>query len=124
MQEAKRVLLVDDNIASAELMAELLLCNGFDVSMAHHPRAALEMVKKFSPEVALLDIGLPEIDGCELARRIALITPGCRLIAVTGYGDEGVRVRTREAGFSAHLVKPVDVATLLAAIGGETPDSR
>lgn len=118
-QEAKRVLVVDDNVDSAELMAEVLRCKGLDVSIATHPRAALAMLATFSPQVALLDIGLPGIDGYELARRIARTKADCRLIAITGYGDARARARAREAGFSAHLVKPVTVEVLLAAISGD-----
>lgn len=96
-----------------------MTCNGLDVSVANDPVAALAIVEKFSPEVALLDIGLPEMDGYELARRITETQAGCRLIAVTGYGNENARTRAWEAGFSAYLVKPVAAEMQLSAIFDE-----
>jgi CheY-like chemotaxis protein len=113
---AKRVLLVDDNIDSVEMVAELLRLRGFDVAVANHSRAALELAATFLPEVAVLDIGLPDVDGYELARTIAQSGTGCRLIAVTGYGNDRDRERAREAGFAVHLLKPTPIAAILAAI--------
>jgi CheY-like chemotaxis protein len=73
-------------------------------------------VTTFSPEAALIDIALPEMTGYELARRICQSAATCRLIAVTGYADLGARARSLDAGFAAHLVKPVSVELLLRAI--------
>jgi CheY-like chemotaxis protein len=112
----KRVLVVDDNADSAYLVAEMLRLKGYDVVVVSDPQAALEIVPTFLPEVALLDIGLPGVDGYELARRIAQSGSGCRLIAVTGYGHERDRVRALESGFAVHLVKPATISAILAAI--------
>jgi CheY-like chemotaxis protein len=117
----KRVLVVDDNVDSADLTAEILRIKGLEVSVAHGSQAALDLVPTFLPDVALLDIGLPEMDGYELARRIAQLVIGCRLIAVTGYGNAGDRANSQAAGFAAHLTKPVTTADLLAAIAADDP---
>jgi CheY-like chemotaxis protein len=115
-ERRKRVLLVDDNVDSVEMVAELLRLRGFDVAVANDPHAALELASTFLPEVAVLDIGLPDLDGYELARRIAQSGIECRLIAVTGYGHDSDRERAREAGFAVHLLKPTPIAAILAAI--------
>jgi PAS domain S-box-containing protein len=109
-----RVLVVDDNKDAAESLAMLLRVAGHDVRTANDGLTALEMAKIFRPEVVLLDIGLPRMDGYEVARLLRK-QPGLEgavLIAVTGYGQEEDRRRTREAGLNAHLVKPVDLADL------------
>ncbi len=114
----RRVLLVDDNVDAAELLAELLRISGHDVVVAHDAVTALAEVTSFVPEVAVLDIGLPVIDGYELAERLRAL-PGLddvRLVALTGYGQDGDRERAARAGFARHLVKPVAMTTLLAAI--------
>jgi len=118
----RRVLLVDDNADAAEMLAQLLRAAGHDVLVAHDGPSALGSAAAFSPEVALLDIGLPVMDGYELARRLrhALVAPA-RLVALTGYGQEHDRRRTQEAGFEAHLVKPVDLRRLLEVVNG-VPD--
>jgi len=116
----RRVLLVEDNVDSAELLAELLRAKGLEVVIAHSPTAALDLVATFSPEVVLLDVGLPEMTGYELARRIRQSGATCRLIAVTGYGDPDSRSRSRDAGFAAHLVKPVTVDRILGAIADDS----
>lgn len=116
--QRKRVLVVDDSVDSADMTAEVLSLHGFDVVVANGAHEALALVPTFVPEVALLNIGLPEMDGYELARRIAKSATGCLLIAITGYGAERDRVRASEAGFAGHLVKPVPVAAILAAIVG------
>lgn len=116
----KRVLIVDDNEDAATMLAELLRRHGHEVAVAHDAAAALKVVPGFTPEVALLDIGLPVIDGYELAQRLRNLPSAatCRLIAVTGYGQDGDRERAMEAGFARHLVKPVFVEELLQAIAG------
>jgi|SRR4051812_25132290 CheY-like chemotaxis protein len=116
MTEVKRarVLLVDDNVDLAEMTADMLCARGFDVSVATSSLAALELTATFVPEVALLDIGLPEMDGYELARRLAESVPGIWLIAITGYEHD--RARARAAGFAAHLLKPFTTAAILAAV--------
>lgn len=119
LSDPRRVLVVDDNEDAAELLAELLRLKGFEVSIAHTPVAALDLVATFSPEVALLDIGLPGMTGYELARRLCEVAGACRLIAVTGHADVEAQALAVDAGFAAHLVKPVSVDALLRAIAGE-----
>jgi PAS domain S-box-containing protein len=119
-----RVLVVDDNVDAAEMMAEVLAVAGYQVRTAHDGPAALSLIDGFVPEVALLDIGLPSMNGYELARGIREQVPRVRLVAVTGYGQEADRVRARAAGFDAHLVKPVDFVRLekmLASFTKPTP---
>jgi CheY-like chemotaxis protein len=109
-----RVLVVDDNEDAAEMLAELLQHLGCTVRTVNDGPAALELVGDFRPEVALLDIGLPVMDGYELARRLTLY-PGLealRLVAVTGYGQSKDRERSAAAGFHVHLVKPLGLAQL------------
>ncbi|HLV68825.1 MAG TPA: ATP-binding protein, partial [Polyangiaceae bacterium] len=115
----RRVLLVDDNQDAAEMLASLLRAEGHDVLVAHDGPSALAEARAFRPAVALLDIGLPVMDGYELAEKLlALLPRPLRLVALTGYGQDHDRRRSVEAGFAEHLVKPVDAADLLAAIEG------
>ena len=115
-----RVLIVDDNEAAALGLAELLELHGFTVRVALDGATALATVDDFQPQAALLDIGLPIMDGFELARRLRAHPQvgGLQLIAITGYGRDSDRKRSREAGFDHHLVKPIEgkaVVTLLEA---------
>ncbi|HEX7416483.1 MAG TPA: ATP-binding protein [Steroidobacteraceae bacterium] len=111
---AQRVLIVDDNVDSAQALAALLALEGHMVATANSGPQALEQAPGFAPGVVLLDIGLPGMDGHEVARRLRAMpqTRNALLIAVTGYGGEGDRRRSAEAGFAHHLVKPVDAPTL------------
>jgi signal transduction histidine kinase len=109
----KRILIVDDNVDAAESLAEVLTDMGYEVATAEDGPQALELVPRFRPEVCLLDIGLPVMDGYELAERLRDSFPEHgRLIAVTGYGQAKDRERSSKAGFSGHLVKPVDLDEL------------
>lgn len=114
----RRVLIVDDNEDAATAMASLLEAAGHHVVVLHDGIGALAELEHIRPEVALLDIGLPDMDGCELAReiqsRLGRATP--YLIALTGYGRPEDHERSRAAGFNVHLVKPVGVAKLLQAV--------
>jgi PAS domain S-box-containing protein len=115
---SRRVLVVDDNRDAAESLAKFLALSGHDVRTAHDGKAALEAARAFRPEVVLLDIGLPGMDGYQVARRLRE-QEGERhafLAALTGYGQEDDRRRSREAGFDAHLVKPTDPDDLLALV--------
>jgi CheY-like chemotaxis protein len=107
----QRVLVVDDNEDAAETLAHTLEAMGHRVRVAFDGETALDVAATFHPEVALLDIGLPVMDGYELASRLKNMPGGAdvRLIAVTGYGQARDRAAARQAGFSEHLVKPVDV---------------
>jgi signal transduction histidine kinase len=110
----RRVLVVDDNVDAAESLAMWLRLLRHDVRTVHDGPAALEAVKEYQPEVVLLDIGLPGMDGYAVAQRLRLMPGGkaVRLIAVSGYGQEEDRRRAREAGFDRHLTKPVDPDSL------------
>ncbi|HWT18734.1 MAG TPA: PAS domain S-box protein [Variovorax sp.] len=113
----QRVLVVDDNVDAAETMAMLLEALGYKSSVVHGGLAAIEAVKTQDPDVVLLDIGLPDLSGHEVARRVRaeMVNPP-PLIAVTGYGQASDRDTSLEAGFRAHLTKPVDVDNLSALL--------
>ncbi|MGE3510185.1 MAG: response regulator, partial [Vicinamibacterales bacterium] len=108
------VLIVDDNIDAAELLAEMLANMGCVVRAVHDGPTALKAAAALRPDVALLDIGLPVMDGYELARRLAHEPgmAGLRLVAVTGYGQRQDRETSAQAGFHAHFVKPIDATQL------------
>jgi CheY-like chemotaxis protein len=117
-----RVMLVDDNVDAVESMQILLEAFGYEVATAVHPDLALELVDRFEPAVAVVDIGLPGMDGYQLAteirrRREAAGKPVPRLVALTGYGGADDVARADAAGFASHLVKPVEIENLLAVLG-------
>jgi signal transduction histidine kinase/ActR/RegA family two-component response regulator len=122
----RQVLVVDDNRDAAESLAMLLRLLGMDVRVAYSGAEALAVLGHYEPEVVLLDIGMPGMDGHEVARRIREEPRfrGTTLIALTGWGQEEDRVRSRTAGFDHHLVKPADVTTLHALLNGEGLGSR
>jgi signal transduction histidine kinase/CheY-like chemotaxis protein len=113
-----RVLLVDDNVDAGEMLAEALRELGHEVHLAREGGAALELALRIEPDIAVLDLGLPGMDGYELARAIrrSLADRTPRMIALTGYGQPTDRRRTAEAGFLAHLVKPVGIDALQETI--------
>ena len=114
----KHVLVVDDNADAADTLGALLTAWGYDVTVAHDGPAALAALQDTTPDIALLDIGMPAMDGYELAAHLRF-QPGCEqltIVAITGSGGlEDVR-RSRAKGFSAHLVKPVSAASLLTLL--------
>ncbi|HZP89095.1 MAG TPA: ATP-binding protein [Burkholderiales bacterium] len=116
---ARRVLVVDDNVDSAQSLATLLELQGHAVRYAYDGHAALEAAAQFRPQIVLLDIGLPGMDGFEVARRLRanVETAGAALVALTGYGQAEDRVRSKAAGFDHHLTKPVDLGELTSLIG-------
>jgi CheY-like chemotaxis protein len=118
-----RVLVVDDNADAADLLAELLREAGHQVAVAYSPVTALEIVESFHPQVAILDLGLPVMDGYELAARLrkGRQAPGCRMIALTGYGQSQDRERSSASGFAHHMVKPVDIAKLTELVTSSAP---
>jgi signal transduction histidine kinase len=131
----RRLLVIDDNRDAADSLATLLRLAGHEVRVAHDGPAALELTKVYRPEVVLLDLGMPGMDGYEVARRLRQ-QPGLervRLAALTGWGQQEERRRTAAAGFDHHLVKPVDpeaLEELLVGLGppagcqgGEVPDA-
>ncbi|MBA3395515.1 MAG: response regulator [Deltaproteobacteria bacterium] len=109
-----RVLVVDDNIDAAQTLGELLEVLGHEAVVVHDAPAALHAVRTFTPEIAFLDIGLPVVDGYELAARLRAVPQLARMamIAITGYGQLADRQRAGEAGFDEHLVKPLSVEGL------------
>ncbi|HEX5461381.1 MAG TPA: response regulator [Steroidobacteraceae bacterium] len=135
---ARRILIADDNNDALESLATLLQLSGHEVFTATNGGTALQSAERHLPEVALLDIGMPLLDGYEVAKRIRAQPWGQRitLVALTGWGQDSDRRRSREAGFDSHLVKPLDLETLtdllarlpsaarrpaVAATGGTTP---
>jgi two-component system CheB/CheR fusion protein len=110
----RRVLVVDDNLDGATMLAAILQLDSHEVLTALSGAEALEIAASKKPDVVLLDIGLPDMDGYEVARHIraALREAAPALVALTGYGRDEDRERTRSAGFTAHLVKPVDFEAL------------
>src|SRR5262249_37448295 len=110
----RSILIVDDNVDSARSMAELLKHFGHIVQVVHDGPAALESAVGSTPDVVLLDIGLPGMDGLEVANRMRQMRSLRKtlIIAMTGYGQVEDRRRSHEAGFNAHLVKPVSLETL------------
>ncbi|WP_313632729.1 hybrid sensor histidine kinase/response regulator [Massilia timonae] len=115
-----RVLVVDDNVDAAQMLATLLEMNGYEVSIAYDGKGALASAVQAPPDVALLDIGLPDIDGHELARRLRAMpeTTQAVLVALTGYGQVEDQRRAYKAGFDHHMAKPADLAKLLELLAG------
>ena len=115
---ALQVLIVDDNADAADMLRLLLEANGYVVRVEHHPRCAFEQALRHPPDVAILDIGLPDIDGNELARmlRARPETQGCVLVAVTGYSQEHDRKAALDAGFDHHIVKPANGEHLIGLL--------
>lgn len=105
----RKVLVIDDNVDAAQSTEALLKLDDHDVRVAHNGPSALQMMKDFAPEIVLLDIGLPGMDGYEICRRIRALPDqqGALVLAVTGYGRAADIAKAREAGFSGHLTKPV-----------------
>ena len=117
----RRVLVVDDNVDGAVTLGSLLGALGHTVEVCHDPVAALDAVARLRPEVALLDIGLPVLDGYQLAARIRALPEGqaCRLVALTGYGQDADRARSQAAGFARHLVKPISPDEAARVVAGD-----
>lgn len=114
----QRILVVDDNVDAAESLAALLQVWGHDVRMVHDGPAALEVAPAFAPTVIFLDIGMPGMDGYEVARRLRRmpLLESARMVALTGLGGDQDRQRADQAGFDRHITKPVDPAVLQAVI--------
>jgi signal transduction histidine kinase/ActR/RegA family two-component response regulator len=115
---SRRILIVDDNVDAATSLAECLRLDGHQTRAVYSARGAFESVESFGPEIVLLDIGLPDINGFEVARQIRGEGVSVRLVALTGYGQAEDIERAREAGFDAHMVKPVDLDALERVIAG------
>ena len=125
---SRRILVVDDNRDAAETLAALLKTLGAQVSVVHSGEAALETLPVFNPDAVLLDIGMPEMDGYEVCRRIRSTQAhrDALLIALTGWGQERDYRRSRQAGFDYHLVKPPDIEKLCEVLnsGAAEGDGR
>jgi signal transduction histidine kinase/ActR/RegA family two-component response regulator len=121
--EGRRVLIVDDNIDAANLLALILESFGFATSVAHDGPSALRAAREFRPDVAILDLGLPVMDGYEVAERLHAIAgfETLPLLAVTGYGQIEDHARSKAAGFAAHLTKPVAAEALRRSIDEHCP---
>jgi len=113
-----RILVVDDNVDAADSVAWLLRRQAHEVRTVHDGRSAIDMAKEFRPQVVVLDLGLPELDGYEVSRRLrsAPDTREALIVAVSGYGQDEDRRRSSEAGFDYHFIKPVDFQTLLGVL--------
>ncbi len=116
--ERMKVLVVDDNQDTARGMARLLKLAGHEVKVAHDGWAAIEVARQFAPAAVLLDIGLPGLDGYEVATRLRHegTCQDALLIAASGYGEDQARDRSRQAGFDHHLTKPVDFDAITALL--------
>ena len=115
---ARKILVVDDNADAVELLAELLRSRGHETAIAYDGPTAIATARAFGPDLAILDIGLPVMDGYELADHLrhVLGERAPQMIALTGYGQEHNRRRSLQAGFASHLVKPVDAELLLRTV--------
>jgi CheY-like chemotaxis protein len=111
-----RILVVDDNEDSAWLLAEALRGLGYEVRTSHDGGCALDVARSWPPQIVLLDLGLPDIDGCSLCRQLLELPDRPHMVAVTGYGKPEDRERAMQAGFEMHLVKPVSLREVESAI--------
>jgi CheY-like chemotaxis protein len=110
----KHVLIVDDYKDSADLLAEILVLNGHNVTKAYSGADAISAAIARKPSFVLLDLGMPVMDGFEVARQLRRLLPNSlRIIAMTAWGDEGTRKLCFEAGFDLHIQKPINFAKLL-----------
>lgn len=115
-----RILIVDDNIDAADSLARLLTYLGYETLAAYSALDGLQRMHTFAPDVALLDIGLPDLNGYELARQVRAISDSIQLIALTGYGTDDDRRQSAQAGFDYHLTKPVDLTQLEEVIAARS----
>ena len=120
----KRILVVEDSADNREMLRMLLESSGHEVHEAGDGLSGIELAVQLEPDVVLVDIGLPGIDGYQVARQIrSKLRGGCRLVAISGYGRQKDKERAFDAGYDEHLLKPVDPArllTVLDATRGET----
>jgi CheY-like chemotaxis protein len=116
LANGKRVLVVDDNADAVTMLKILLSSEGHKVRTAFDGETAIELAKEYQPDVCVCDIGLPKMDGYELARQLRKVVPQALLISLSGWGREEDRKRSREAGFDYHMVKPVQLDNILKLI--------
>jgi CheY-like chemotaxis protein len=119
----KRVVVIEDNRDGAEMLSLLLEHAGYEVHTAEDGKAGIELIERVAPDVALVDIGLPVMDGFDVARWVRANERhrGLYLLALTGYGQAGDRAAALQAGFDEHLVKPVDAEMLRQVMQGKMP---
>ena len=117
---SRRILVVDDNVDSAESMAVLMKLLGHQIAIAYDGESALETAGTFKPEIIILDVGLPRMHGYQVAERLRALPENKNLVivALTGYGREQDRRRAMDAGFDYHFVKPMDFGTLELLVNG------
>jgi CheY-like chemotaxis protein len=124
MAPAKQILLVDDQADAVDALAMLLELDGHEVRTAYSGAGALAIVNTFIPDLAFIDVSMPDMSGMDLARRLrqnaALVKT--RLIALTGFTDEGNRQKTSAAGFDAHVAKPLSAEQLAGIVAGAGDD--
>ena len=113
-----KILVVDDNVDSAESLALLLSMGGHEAHVAHDGPAAVDAAAQLRPDVMLLDIGLPKMDGFEVCRRVRQEPWGQKvaMVALTGFGQDRDRAESESAGFDRHMVKPIDYEALLRTL--------
>jgi CheY-like chemotaxis protein len=117
-QSIHRILIVDDNQEAADITAELLSMYGYQTKVAYDGAAGLEAAHQFAPQAVLLDLGMPGMDGFQVASSLRTL-PVCHdaaLVALTAWGDPATRARTSEAGFDHHLIKPASLDSILASL--------
>jgi two-component system CheB/CheR fusion protein len=124
LKSGAKILVIEDNPDARHILCDMLELSGFECHSAGDGEAALELVAKVRPDAAIVDIGLPIVDGFEFARRVRSKPAHAHvyLIALTGYGRPVDRQQTLAAGFDEHLVKPVDTQTLLRLLGAGATD--
>jgi CheY-like chemotaxis protein len=113
-----RIVVIEDHVDTADLMREVLAGAGHEVVVAHTGREGIAAARRVTPDVILCDVGLPDIDGYEVARtlRADAATAATRLVALTGFDGDDERQRAREAGFDRHVAKPIDPFSLEALL--------
>ncbi len=111
-----RVLVVDDNATAADSLVQILGLHGYEAAAAYGGMEGFEKMRTFDPQAAILDIGMPDIDGYALARLIHAEDASCALIALTGYGQDRDKARASEAGFQFHLTKPAGIKDIEAIL--------
>jgi signal transduction histidine kinase/CheY-like chemotaxis protein len=125
-ESGRKVLVVDDNVAAAKTLSTLIKMLGNDVRTATNGQEAVEMAEEFQPELIIMDIGMPVMDGYDAARTIRSMPWGqhVRLVALTGWGQESDIQKSRSAGFDQHLVKPVELAAIQSLLSGATDSAE
>jgi CheY-like chemotaxis protein len=111
-ESALRILIVDDYADQADSLANVLIHRGYTVQVAYSPGAALEQASLYKPDVVLVDLGLPKMDGYELTTRLRHMLPGATFVAVTGHAGEAYQSKARAFGIEYYFVKPVPIAKL------------